>query len=470
MLKKELTEEELKAKIDEFVKEVSRFFNEETARAKARETGFVKRESKLTGHLLLTVFTFGMSLYGTPTLTQLVGLLNLVAPELEMSREGLHQRLNDQAVQFFEAMLSLVIELEVPGNLELTILEAFKRILIFDSTAFQLPETLAVYFKGPGGDASEAGIKILFGYDLKSAQFFYAILNGTDADHLLKNGAIAKIGEGELEISDLGYFGVETFARIEQKDAFYVSRLKTDVTLYQKASLERSRKNEAGELEEFDLVEAIKKMKEGARTEVEIYLKSKTTVIKTRLVIEKVPEEVKAERLRKLNQKNQKKGRQTRQRTKILQAVNLHITNAPAELLPAKAIRQFYTIRWQIELIFKSWKSNFDLDEVTGHRPQRIKCMIYAKLLFIFLTHKVINVARSYAWSQLAREVSEFQAAKHIKIIGNEWLRTIFQEPEKVERVLSDAIKFIVKRCLKGKSKQRVYPLEILAMIEGGLA
>ena len=145
--KKEVAEEELRAKIDEFVREVSQFFNEETAKVKARETGFVQRESKLTGHLFLTVLTFGMSLYGTPTLNQLVGLLHLVEPELEMSREGLHQRLNEQAVQFFEAMLSLVIELEVPSDLELTVLTAFKRILIFDSTAFQLPETLAAYFK-----------------------------------------------------------------------------------------------------------------------------------------------------------------------------------------------------------------------------------------------------------------------------------------------------------------------------------
>jgi len=32
-----------------------------------------------------------MSLYGTPGLNELVGLLNLVKPELELSREGLHQ-------------------------------------------------------------------------------------------------------------------------------------------------------------------------------------------------------------------------------------------------------------------------------------------------------------------------------------------------------------------------------------------
>jgi len=96
--------------------------------------------------------------------------------------------------------------------------------------------------------------------------------------------------------------------------------------------------------------------------------------------------------------------------------------------------------------------------------------MIYAKLLFIFLTHKLVNVARSFAWSQLAREVSEFQATKQIKVIGHEWLRAVFQEPQKVETILSGVINFIVKHCLKSKSKKKVYPLEVLAMIEQGLA
>lgn len=401
-------------------------------------------------------------MYGTPSLNELVGLLKSAVPELEISREGLYQRLNDEAVSFFEAMLSLVIKLEVPDDLELPVLTAFKRILIFDSTAFQLPETLAPYFKGYGGDASAAGIKILFGYDLKSARFFYVVLNGTDADHLIQNGVIGEIEPGDLEISDLGFFGVETFARIEAGGAFYVSRLKTNVTVY--------RKNEAGSLEAYDLSETVKKMKEGDRTEVEVYLKSGKTVISTRLVIERVPETVKAERVRKLNQINLKKGRQTQERTKQLQGVNLHITNAPAELLPAKVIRQFYPVRWQIELIFKNWKSNFQLDEVTGTKPPRIKCMIYAKLLFIFLTHKIIHLARCFAWGQLSREVSEFQAAKQIKIIGNEWLRAIFQEPHKVASILSGVVKFIIKHCLKCKSKKRVYPLQLLAMIEQGLA
>ena len=70
----------------------------------------------------------------------------------------------------------------------------------------------------------DVSFKILFGYDLKSAQFFYLLLNGSDADHLLKSGIIEEIKANDLEISDLGFFGVEVFAKIAQKGAFYLSR------------------------------------------------------------------------------------------------------------------------------------------------------------------------------------------------------------------------------------------------------
>jgi hypothetical protein len=50
----------------------------------------------------------------------------------------------------------------------------FNRILILDSTKFQLPDALAEYFQGNGGSASSAGVKIQFCYDLKGANGFIA--------------------------------------------------------------------------------------------------------------------------------------------------------------------------------------------------------------------------------------------------------------------------------------------------------
>jgi len=45
-------------------------------------------------------------------------------------------------------------------------------------------------------------------------------------------------------------------------------------------------------------------------------------------------------------------------------------------------------------------------------------CMIYAKLLFIFITTKIIGVIRQYVWRLEKCEVSDIQAAKHLIIVA----------------------------------------------------
>ena len=450
-----LTALELQQEIAQFTERVSKFFNAQLTNQLARETGFVERESKLTGHLFLTVFTFGMSLYGTPSLNELIGLLNLVAPQLEITRQGFHERLNEHAVAFFEKMLAQSIALELPQRLtkELAVLHKdFVRILIFDSTSFQLPAELAAYFRGSGGGASEAAVKILFGYDFKAGALFYHVTAGATHDQLTDSGFLQKIEVGDLEISDLGFFNITTFAQLQTQGAFYLSRLRLDVKVYHWRE---------DQLVEFELA-AFAKNLVAEHAEVEVYLQNRDTILKTRLFVMPVPEHVAAERLRKRNALNRKKGHTTKQRVKILMGFNLYITNVPANILAREQVRARYGIRWQIELVFKNWKSNFQLATVTGKKPNRIKCILYAKLLLIMLTTKCCIVARNYAWLDAHREVSMFQATKHLKLVALLWLLAIVQQPANGANLLANAIRFMAKRCLKGASKKRGYPLALL--------
>ena len=447
----------MKAKVDAFVCEVSQFFNREIVEANALESGFVERESKLTGHLFLMVFTFSFSIFEAPSLNNLVGLLNEIVPKLEITRQGLHDRINDEAVIFFESMLAKAIQLKIPSDVHLQTLQMFTRILFFDGTSFQLPDELADYFRGSGGGASQAAIKILFGYDIKSCQFLYIIQDGTTPDNLEKSGMFNELNPGDLTINDLGFFNIGTFIKMDIKDIYYLSRLLPNVTLYQN--------NEDGELEKFDLIKCLKQMK-SSQCEIEVYLKKGNQTTKTRLIIEKMPDQVKNERLRKINKTNKKKGRTTSEQSKVLAGFGLYITNTPAETIQAKHVQPLYAIRWQIELIFKNWKSNFNLAKVSGERPQRIKCLIYAKLLFIFVTTKLISIVRIETWITKRREVSFYQAGKHIKTIAMAWLMDCIKKPENVINILKRATKFIKNHCLKGKSKKRIYPLEFLEIIE----
>jgi hypothetical protein len=85
-------------------------------------------------------------------------------------------------------------------------------------------------------------------------------------DQLHQEDYLQQIDAEDLEISDVGFFNIENFAYIAQKGAFYLSRLRSDVKVYQQTS---------HGLAEFDVVRFVKKLHVN-QTEVEVYLKKAT--------------------------------------------------------------------------------------------------------------------------------------------------------------------------------------------------
>ena len=347
----------------------------------ARETKLSQRDSPIDGFLFMTTYVFAVAIYGKPSLEQMTALLNSALKRVDVSRQAIDKRINEHAVEFFRDMLSQSIRLQHPQPFSLELLSAFNHIYLADSTGIELPAHLVKYFQGAGGNASKSALKIQFCYDLKTSQFSHIITEGRKNDTHYDNSFVTEMAPGDLRISDLGYSSSKVFVEIaEVKNAYYLSRLKSDLPLYQK--------NEEGEYTRFDLISFLKKSSFDL-LEIEVYLKSGQTYSLTRLVIEPVPEEVTKQRLTRLAEQARKKGTQTKKETKSLQAFNLHISNVPSEFLDAKHFKILYSLRWQVELIFKSWKSNLNLDEIPDARYERVMCDLYAKLFFIFLTHKI---------------------------------------------------------------------------------
>ena len=135
--------------------------------------------------------------------------------------------------------------------------------------------------------------------------------------------------------------------------------------------------------------------------------------------------------------------------------------------MPKEQFRLLYSIRWQIELVFKAWKSNFALDKITSSKAHVVKTFLYAKLIFIFLTTKMIRIVKNWTWMERRKEVSEYRAYKHFQTIAHNWMMAIVREPDTVTEILLDALKFISKSCIKCKRKGRQLPFEILEEISG---
>ena len=135
-------------------------------------------------------------------------------------------------------------------------------------------------------------------------------------------------------------------------------------------------------------------------------------------------------------------------------------------ILEAKGFRYIYKVRWQIELIFKNWKSNFSLESIRVKNNEHLaKCLIYAKLMYILISTKITYLAKSLLWKEEKKEVSELQSGQHLKIVAFSWLFFSIYAPYMVVSMLKRAVKFMMNKCVKSKKKGELWPLEILQMI-----
>src|SRR5919109_5112501 len=84
---------------------LTEFFSVEHIEASARQTGFVKRVSKITGKLFLALVTFGVWSDATTTLAPLAAQGTQVGEQHEVSPDALHQRMPKRALVLLQEMI-----------------------------------------------------------------------------------------------------------------------------------------------------------------------------------------------------------------------------------------------------------------------------------------------------------------------------------------------------------------------------
>lgn len=91
------------------------------------------------------------------------------------------------------------------------------------------------------------------------------------------------------------------------------------------------------------------------------------------------------------------------------------ITNVPADRLTVREALVLARARWQIELLFKCWKSQRLIDAWRSQQPWRILCEVYAKLIGVLIQHWVVLVGAwhypDHSLPKAAQTVREWLAA-----------------------------------------------------------
>ena len=265
----------------------------------ARETGFVKRGGgKINPFEMLMTLVFRMSQVLPPALSLIISFM-----KTKVSRSGLHQRFTEKASLFFRRCLQIIIikRLMETAPLKSDLLERVNRVLLTDSSSWDVSAHLKDIFPGSGGSASSANCKLQFVYDYKSGSI--VLLEdraGTEPDQKYSKNLVSLIQEGDLLIPDLGYWNFETFLGIDGKGGYFISRFNSRVNIW-------DRRDE--KFIKLDLLSILEQQMSNS-IEMEVFIRGeKTKTLKIRLVGFRVPEEAANMRRKKLKEQARKKGR-----------------------------------------------------------------------------------------------------------------------------------------------------------------
>ena len=369
------------------------FFSDPGVEETARQTQFVRRKSAITGLHFLKAMVLGFLEKSGSSLNELAQSFFDVG--VEVTPQGVDERINAFSGVFLRTLFSQALEIfKNKCPLPLSVLQQFSAINIVDSSTKSLPANMADEYPGCGRVGAKAAMKIQLVFDFLHGNLKQVEMQtGLDADQGYRE-YLKVVEGGSLTIVDLGYFCLDAFWAIADKSAYFLSRY-----FYPTALLDKLGKR-------LDL-EGMLRKQTGNRKEVQVKLGCRSQhQIPCRLIILRNPEEVTEKRRRTAKAHAKKRGTRLSQTYLFLLGWTLFVTNAPETLISLKHVYDFYRIRWQIELIFKLWKSYCGLNQILAWRKERILTELYAKMIGIVIVHFLLAPLRipDEIWSD--REVS----------------------------------------------------------------
>jgi hypothetical protein len=361
----------------------------------ARDCKVVRRERVFTGRTLLLMVV--ATLLRKPDATWADFHLSAAQLGLDLSQTAVEKRFDagQPLVDFFRSALERALQKAVaapPSSAAL--FQRFTAVLIGDASTIALPDELAGLFAGCGGreGASRAALKLQVLWDLKTGELAQLHVEpGRASDTRSPVAQAAEVEAGSLLVFDLGYFDLDRLRTIDARKAKFISRLLFGTEVF------------GGDGAALDLSAVLRRLPAGLLDQT--ILLGAAARLCCRLVAVRAPEEVANRRRQQARERAAKKGRgaPTAEHLELL-GWSLFVTNCSEEELTWKAVVVLYRARWQVELLFKLWKSH---NRLAAHREGapalEALAVFYAKLLGVVLQHWVLVAT---AWHVAGRSLT----------------------------------------------------------------
>lgn len=356
---------------------------------KARQSGFYNGKiKKLTATNIMVGF-FMMALTGNNTYSLWAQYMAVLIGKV--SKVSLWKRMNASQVNFLQSSLEETFKITL-GCPYLTsyksksLFSPFSQVYLQDSTIISFPDELHKYYKGSVSKGKQkSSMRIQAIYSVFGGFKLFQVGNFTDNDQKASKGILKCAKKGDLIIRDLGYHVLDVFGKIVSRKAYFLSRYHNATKVYDVKT-----KNEVV------LSQLFSKNKAGI-VDIEVSIGQKQQ-LPCRLVAIKLPPHLANERKRKAKNDRDKRLNHSQEYMKLLEW-SIFITNIGAEVWGWGSILQAYKVRWYIEIIFKGWKSHFNIACLVPEYPNkkkvlekdleryktRIDSIIYMMLIFVAL-------------------------------------------------------------------------------------
>jgi hypothetical protein len=178
---------------------------------------------------------------------------------------------------------------------------------------------------------------------------------------------------GALHLADLGYWKLAGLADLSAQGCYWLTRLQVQTKIIDAGGCSWSQADflQAQACDQLDM-------------SVHLGVKQR---LPARLLAVKVPPSVAAERRRRIKEQARSRGQKISRDRLQLADWTLLVTNTPPTLLSLDESLLFARLRWQIELLFKLWKSEGQIATWRTEKPWRILCELYAKLMGMMIQH-----------------------------------------------------------------------------------
>ena len=413
-------------------KQFKRTFKEATLNDMGKATRLCRREREVTPWRLMMSLIEALSSTTADSIADIQRTFNALC-ETHVQYKPFHNQLVKPGFpEFVRAVFGRLLDELACDVLRFTPDSPYARftsIRIQDGTSFALKSTLAPIWPGRFTTVSPAAVELHVDFDLMSEMANRVELTPDSAPERASLPAPQELA-GELFLADRGYFGLEYLRAVDEAGGFFIVRGKADINpLIIKASRADGREIKRFRHQRLKDVRHALSKHDCLDLQVRFTLRSKNKSeppksFECRIVVH--PDLCGDKVARYL------------------------VTNLDPAAFSPEQVSDGYRLRWQIERLFKEWKSHANLRAFDTAKPNIAEGLIWASLCAATVTRYCAHM------TQRIRRVamSTRTVAKCIHHVLGDVLYDLMHRPQQLHHSIERAIDYLADNARRAHPKR----------------